>query len=94
MTPARADNPGPTARQLTYLKALAIRAGQSFEWPQTRSQASREIRRLNAVAPTHDLPTESDLAAERAARQANNDVPVRPFEVAGFGSTATWSQRS
>ena len=93
MTPTTADDPGPTARQLTYLKALASRAGESFEWPQTRSQASREIRRLKAARANNDLPTESDLDAERAARQANNDVPVRPFEVSGFGA-ATWSQRS
>ena len=62
MTPARAEDPGPTARQLTYLKALAARAGQSFEWPRTRSQASREIRRLKAAGANNDLPTESDVS--------------------------------
>jgi len=36
----------PTGRQLAYLRSLAIRAGQTFTYPQTRRQASREIHRL------------------------------------------------
>ena len=94
MTPADGENPRPTARQLSYLKSLAARTAQSFVWPQTRSQASREIRRLNALPPAEDLPTEFDLDVERAAREANADVPIQTSEVAGFGSNATWSKRS
>ena len=94
MTPTDGESPRPTARQLSYLKSLAARTGQSFAWPQTCSQASREIRRLKALPPAQDEPTEFELDAERAAREANGDVPVQAFEVAGFGSTATWSQRS
>ena len=94
MTPTDGESPRPTARQLAYLKSLAARTGQSFAWPQTRAQASREIRRLKALPPAQDLATEFELDAERAAREANSDVPVQAFEVTGFGSTATWSQRS
>jgi hypothetical protein len=83
----------PTGRQLAYLKSLATRTGQSFTWPQSRSQASREIRRLKALPPADPLPTGSDLEAEQAAREANGDVPIEAFEIAGFGSNATWSQR-
>jgi hypothetical protein len=93
MTPTADVNDRPTGKQLAYLKALAARSGQSFAWPQTRAQASREIRRLRSLPAAHDLPNDFDLDIERAAREANADVPIQAFEVAGFGS-ATWSQRS
>ncbi len=94
MTPTGNDSAQPTGRQLAYLKALAGRAGQSFAWPRTRSQASREIRRLQAAEPTAAIPRDVDLETEQAAREANADVPVQSFEVTGFGSTAAWRQKS
>ena len=84
MTHSADPNARPTARQLAYLKALAARAGQSFTWPQTRSAASREIRRLKAIPASDALPVEFDLEAERATREANADVPVHGFEIAGY----------
>jgi len=42
----------PSARQLNYLKALAKRTGQTFTYPTTSSDASREIQRLKTVRPT------------------------------------------
>jgi hypothetical protein len=94
MTPTADGGDRPTSRQLAYLKSLATRTGQSFAWPRTRSQASREIRRLKELPPADALPSEFDLEAEQAAREANGDVPVEALEIVGFGSTATWSQRS
>ena len=93
MTPTGETSARPTARQFAYLKSLAARAGQSFTWPRTRSQAGREIRRLKALPPSDAIPTEFDADAERAAREANGDVPIESFEIAGYGS-ATWSQGS
>jgi hypothetical protein len=87
----------PSARQLNYLKALANRTGQTFTYPRTSGDASREIQRLKIVRPTSrvELAVERlDLTAERAAREANCDVPIDESEVAGYGSTATWSRRS
>jgi hypothetical protein len=87
----------PSARQLNYLKALANRSGQTFTYPTTSSDASREIQRLKAVRPTSrvELGLERlDLAAEQAARDANCDVPIHRSEIEGYGSTATWSRRS
>lgn len=87
----------PSARQLNYLKALANRTGQTFTYPKTSSDASREIQRLKTVRPTSRVELELerlDLAAERAARDANCDVPIRRSEIEGYGSTATWSRRS
>ena len=94
MTPTTDENNRPTGRQLAYLKSIASRTGQSFAWPQTRSQASHEIRRLRALPAAHDVRAEFDVEGERAGREANGDVPIQPFEVAGYGSSATWSQPS
>jgi hypothetical protein len=87
----------PSARQLNYLKALANRSGQTFTYPRTSGDASREIRRLKAVRPSSRVERElewHDLAAEQAAREANCDVPIDCSEIEGYGSTATWSRRS
>ncbi len=83
----------PTFKQLRYLRTLASRAGQTFATPRTRAQASVEIRRLKAVRATGF--TFAELQTEQAAREAHGDVAIiQPWEIAGHGSTATWSQRS
>jgi hypothetical protein len=87
----------PSARQLNYLKALTHRTGQTFTYPTTSGDASREIQRLKTVRPTSRVELELerlDLAAEQAAREASCDVPIDRSEVEGYGSTATWSRRS
>ena len=87
----------PSARQLNYLKALANRTGQTFTYPKTSSDASREIQRLKTVRPSSRIELEIerlDLTAEQDAREANCDVPVHLSEIEGYGSTATWSRRS
>jgi len=92
MTPKPAS-----ARQLNYLKALANRSGQTFTYPRTSGDASREIRRLKTVRPSSPIEVRLerlDIAAEQAAREANCDVPIRHNEIEGYGSTATWSRRS
>ena len=89
------DTP-PTRRQLAYLKALAQRTGQTFAWPRTSAHASRQIRTLRAALDAGVASV--SIAEERAARQANDDVPltiaVHDFEVDGYLASATWSQRS
>lgn len=91
--PTTATRP-PTAKQLNYLRKLAHRAGQTFVTPRTRQHASAEIRRLKAVRQTGF--TFAELEAEDAARQAHDDIAcrVKPWETGGYGSSATWSQRS
>jgi hypothetical protein len=87
----------PSARQLNYLKALANRTGQTFAYPKTTRDASLEIQRLKTVRPSSGIELELerlDLAAEQAAREANCDVRVGMSEIEGYGSNATWSQRS
>jgi hypothetical protein len=87
----------PSSKQLTYLKALANRTGQTFTYPKTSLQASGEIQRLKSIRPSSasELAMERfDLAAENAARDANCDATIRSDEIAGWGSNAHWSQRS
>ena len=87
----------PSGRQLNYLKALANRTGQTFTDPKTSRDASREIQRLKRVRPSSRIELELerlDVAGEQAAREGNCDVPVHLSEIEGYGSTATWTQRS
>ena len=102
-TPTEAGRSQPATkpaspRQLSYLRALAQRTGGTFAWPASTAHASREIRRLQAVRSTGF--TFAELLAEQEAREAHGDVPlwdapfVRPEEIEGYGSTATWALRS
>ena len=58
----------PTAKQLAHLRQLAARLGQSFAYPQTRAQASAEIRRLRSAQRGRDAGI--DRQAERRERRA------------------------
>ena len=85
----------PSTKQLNYLKALAQRAGQTFQWPQTSAQASREIRRLKGIRPSTELERAIERFGDTQATEAAQDATViHGFEIVGYGSSATWSQRS
>jgi hypothetical protein len=89
-----ADTP-PSPKQLNYLKALAERTGRTFTWPRTGRQASAEIARLKRTHPSSSVDRAIERLDDRATREAAEDaVAIRGFEVVGYGSTATWSQRS
>jgi hypothetical protein len=82
----------PTRKQLSYLRTLSERAGQSFVVPRTQREASAEIRRLTAASGSGF--TFAECAGE-TCHLAHGDVAiVHPWELSGRGSTATWSQRS
>ncbi len=86
----------PSARQLNYLRALANRTGQTFTYPTTGRDASKQIQRLKAQRPSCRVEfamERADIDAEHAAREANCDVQLSPHETEGYGSTATWSRR-
>jgi hypothetical protein len=86
----------PTPKQLAYLKALTERTGQTFAVPRTSQEASAEIRRLRAVPAESQLERriEHDEIAEAISTGAQDGVRVTPNEVTGYGSSATWRQRS
>jgi hypothetical protein len=93
-TPELVDR--PTQRQLAYLRSLADRTGQTFAYPHTRGQASREIQRLKqAQASTRtERSIERNDIADAIARGPEDAAAVGPDEIAGFGATATWRERS
>ena len=93
-----APNPAdqPTRRQLAYLRSLATRAGQTFTYSRTRSEASREIERLKQTHPSTRIERqlERKQVADAIARGPEDAARVTPTEVTGHGSSATWKERS
>lgn len=96
-----AEQPKPTPRQMRYLRDLANRLGQTFTYPATRRHAAAEIDRLKQLARGRERLLDRDTARrERLATSRDlaenfgGASAVRPDEVSGFGSSATWSQRS
>jgi hypothetical protein len=83
----------PKPRQLNYLKDLAKKAGESFTYPQTRAKASAEIKRLldrKSLSPA-ERRREAFEARSKAGERHGDAASVRRDEIAGYGSTATWS---
>jgi hypothetical protein len=86
----------PTPKQLAYLTALAKRTGQTFATPRTSRDASAEIRRLKATPAESRLERriERDEIADAISTGSQDSLRVRRNEVVGYGSSATWRQRS
>jgi hypothetical protein len=85
----------PTLRQLSYLKRLADRTGQTFTYPHTSGQASAEIHRLKTTQPSSRIEryVERKAVADQIATGPLHDgTRVRKDEISGHGSTATWTQ--
>jgi hypothetical protein len=84
----------PTSRQLTYLRSLADRTGQTFAYPRTARQASAEIERLKHARPSSrtEVRIERKLIADQIAAGPADSARVADHEIAGHGSSATWVQ--
>ncbi len=91
MTRRTSSTSAPTAKQLAYLRDLALQTGTTFSAPQTRRQASSEIERLKQLKATRGRPLEAPRGSDRA--EEPYATAVRPSEVSGFGSQATWKVR-
>lgn len=86
----------PSPKQLSYLRNLAERTGESFAYPQTRAQASAEIDRLKRrkrMSPA-DRRREAHELCRHVAGRGGDAAAVRSAELTGYGSSATWSQRA
>jgi len=82
----------PTSRQLSYLKALAERTGQTFTYPHTSRQASDEINRLKHTRPSSHGELEIEREIADAVTVGERDAArVRNHEIDGYGSSATWA---
>jgi hypothetical protein len=85
----------PTARQQRYLRRLALERGVSFVPPRTSVEASRAIEQLlsRTPDPRPDRRREVRAVQDDLARGAGDAARIRPEEVTGYGSTATWKGR-
>jgi hypothetical protein len=83
----------PTPRQLTYLKGLAERTGQTFTYLHTFAEARREIDRLKAVRPESRVERrlERKQIADAIARGPDDAARVRSSEITGYGANCRWS---
>ena len=83
----------PTTKQLRYLRDLANSRGQTFRYPQTRAEASAEIRRLRAHRPDSRLERAIERReGERAVpREQFDAAAIRAEETRGYGSHAHWA---
>jgi hypothetical protein len=86
----------PTAKQLAYLRVLTERTGRTFVSPRTSRDASLEIRKLKAAQPDSHLERriERREIADAIAAGPGDGSRVLDQEIAGWGSTTSWSQRS
>ena len=84
----------PTTAQLSYIRSLANRAGQTFTYPTTHAEASAEIARLKAAPASSrmEVRIERKQIADQIAIGPEDAAKVRESEIAGHGSTATWAQ--
>ena len=82
----------PTAKQLSYLRALAIRTGQTFTRPASRSEASREIQRQRAATPSDrgEQRRERREIRDELTRGAGTSARVSDDEISGYGSSCQW----
>jgi hypothetical protein len=92
MSPHASTLSAATAKQIAYLRSLALQTGTTFSVPRTRRQASCEIGRmkeLKARSGKHvEAPRDTDPGEEHYA------TAVQPHEVCGFGSQASWYSSS
>jgi hypothetical protein len=93
------ETPAPTRpatpRQLSYLKSLANRCGQTFTYPHSAAEASQEINRLKnakASSRTERYVERKAIADQIAAGPIHDATRVQDDEISGQGSSATWTQ--
>jgi hypothetical protein len=94
-TPKEAAVPNkPTSKQLGYLKSLADRTGQTFTYPHTAGEATREIKRLQGARSMTRTERYVETTAVRdqiASGPIHEATRVGEGEIAGHGSSATWA---
>ena len=79
----------PTRAQLRYLRRLALQTEQSFATPQTKTQASQHIERLQRAARTRGGEPRASASYDVSGRGAEATA-FRSDEITGYGATARW----
>jgi hypothetical protein len=81
----------PNARQMRYLRDLAIQRGESYAYPETAAQASAEIERLKGRRRSSATERRVErLEVSRAIAARGDAAAVRDWEIVGYGSSARW----
>jgi hypothetical protein len=81
----------PTAKQLRYLRNLAMQRGESFTYPRSAAEASAEIARLKRRKPSSQVDRRIErqkVSSDMATR--GDAAAVRDSEIVGYGSSARW----
>jgi hypothetical protein len=81
----------PTAKQLRYLRNLAMQRGESFTYPRSVAEASAEIERLKRRRSSSQVDRRIErqqVSRDMAAR--GGAAAVRDSEIVGYGSSARW----
>jgi hypothetical protein len=80
----------PTPKQTKLLRKLAEERGQTFAYPRTRGEASREIARLIG-SKRSAFPGQLELDWAREGEDSLvYATAVHESELAGFGGSAHW----
>jgi hypothetical protein len=85
------SNP-PTRKQINYLRDLALARGQTFVYPETSQEASREIGRLlkEGQTPRTDRRRAARPISAEMAERRGDAACVRDHELGGYGASAHW----
>jgi hypothetical protein len=89
--PTHSQSDGPTTKQLRALRSLALSRGQTFSYPATKAEASREIQRLLRASGQSIIDREIEADELQKERGPHDATAVRADEVSGHGSSARWS---
>ncbi|MBE2320389.1 hypothetical protein DVA67_030780 [Solirubrobacter sp. CPCC 204708] len=82
----------PTPKQLGLLRRLAQTSAQTFAYPATKAQASREIKRMLSATRDPDLSDyRADLERARELGLPEDAVAIRNDEICGYGADAHWA---
>ena len=92
MTDSQLHSDKPSAKQLRYIKDLWMQTGETGTLPRTRAAASAEIKRLQGRKrlSTAERRREAFEARREAGERHGDAAAVRPDEIGGYGSRATW----
>jgi hypothetical protein len=81
----------PSREQIDLLRRLADEREVSFGWPSTSGEASAEIKALLRRPKARRADRQLETQAVRAAMANRGDAAsIRPKEIAGYGSSATF----
>ncbi len=83
----------PSPKQLRYLEGLREATGQTYTYPKTSGEASKEITRLKKVKRTSRSDRRREVQSVRRAMASGrgDGARIRDDELSGYGSTSTWA---